>query len=814
MGNDVADFNNDLRPDIITLDMLPRDEAVIKSSAGDDPYEIYKFKLSSGFYYQTARNCLQLNQFITDSSVFFSDVADQAGVEATDWSWSPLLADFDNDGNKDLFISNGIVRRPNDMDYISFISNESIQENLKVGNKNDLEVLRQMPEGKVSNFIYRNAGDLKFEDKTEPWGLNRKSFSEGATYADLDNDGDLDLVVNNLNENAFVYKNNSLGNSSLKIIPKGLPGNNFGLGLKVLTYAGDDKFYYEVNGSRAFCSGVDPRPTIGLGKHKIIDSLTVIWPNGNFQTFKNVPSNKEVSVNQSDATKKFSFAQFHKTDPLLHRVSEDHLPKFEHQENNYNAFNHENLMPQMLSTEGPGMDVADVNNDGLDDLFIGGGKGQAPRLFVQMPDATFKSVNDNLFDEIKGSETVDASFFDADGDGDKDLIVVFGGQESITDKILLQPKLYINNGKGIFTRKAGSDLDRIYLNASCVKAADYDLDGDVDFFMGASTMPLLYGMSPMSFLMINDGHANFQPFFGWLANSQFVNLPHNRPGMVKDAVWADVNKDGLPDLVLVGEWMPITILIQQKNHTFLNQTNEWGLAKTSGSWNTIAASDFDKDGDIDLVAGNLGLNSRLHASEAKPLKMILGDLDGNGSSDHIIVYFNGDKSYPFASRDQLVKQLPYLKKKFLKYKDYRDVKVEDIVSPALKNQTTELRIDELQSMVLINNANKFSLNALPAEAQISPIEAFLIEDVNEDGFSDILLAGNLAAVQTELGPYDAGIGLTLLGNSKGNFSAVQPMNSGFIVKGEARGIKSIKTLNNRRIYLVSRNNDSLVGFRK
>ena len=813
MGNDAADINNDIRPDIISLDMLPRDERVIKTSAGDDPYEIYKFKLSSGFYFQTARNCLQLNQVITDSTVCFSDVAIEAGVEATDWSWSPLLADFDNDGYKDLFVSNGILRRPNDMDYISFISNQSIQDNLKKGNKYDLDIVRQMPDGKISNFIYRNTGPLKFEDETAAWGIDRPSLSNGAAYADLDNDGDLDLIVNNLNEAAFVYRNNAISNSFLKIIPKGLAGNNFGLGLKIIAYAGTEHFYYEINSTRAFCSAVDTRPNLGFGKHARLDSLVLVWPGGKTQKLTNVTLNKPLAVNQEDAHDNFSFANFLKVNPMLHPVSDGHLPEFRHQENNYNAFNSENLMTQMLSTEGPAMDVADVNADGLDDVFVGGGKGQPSELFLQAGDGKFNSANKRSFEEIKAGEVVDAVFFDADRDGDNDLIAVFGGQESF-DKNLLQPRLFINNGTGSFTQKNDNGLDRIYLNASCVKPNDFDLDGDVDIFIGASTMPLLYGMSPMSFLLVNDGSGNFQPSLGWLGNSQFANLPPNRPGMVKDAAWADINKDGLTDLVLVGEWMPVTILIQQRNHTFLNQTQAWGLAKTSGMWNTIANGDFDGDGDEDFAVGNLGLNSRLKASETKPLKMILGDLDGNGSSDHIIVYFNGASSYPFASRDQLVKQLPYLKKKFLKYKDYRDVKVEDIVSPALRNQTTELRIDELHSLILLHSTNAFLVKPMPVEAQISPIEAIYAGDLNSDGFVDLLIGGNLSAVQTELGPYDAGLGLVLLGNGKGDFDPVQPMNSGFIVKGEVRGIKSVKTLKNETFYLVSRNNDSLLGFRK
>ena len=812
MGSDIADFNNDLRPDICTLDMLPLEESVIKTSAGDDPYEIYKYKLKSGFHYQTARNCLQMNRVATDTSVLFSDVSILAGAEATDWSLSPLFADFDNDGFKDLFISNGIQRRPNDMDYISFISNEIVQQKLQVMNKEDLSVIEQMPSGKVSNFIFKNNGDLTFSDVTNSWGMSLPSLSNGAAYADLDNDGDMDLIANNLNEKAFIYRNNSdKQNSYLKITLNG-GENKFGIGAKVIAYLNGNALYNEVSLSRGFQSSSDIRANIGLGRRKQVDSLLIIWPSGKYQKLDRIAGNAMVVVSERDATGFLNYKNKFRKEPILLSASKKELPEFRHRENEYNAFNYENLMPHMLTTEGPAMAVADLNGDHLEDIFIGGGKGQPGTIFMQSQNNSgfFKLIQKSLLQD-SAAEDVDASFFDADGDGDNDLVVVSGGQEVNAARENLKPRLYINDGKGNFSKK---DFTSVRINASCVKPSDFDGDGDVDLFIGTSAMPMLYGMSPPSFLMTNDSRGNFKPNPNFVQGATFVNIPPNRPGMVKDAAWTDLNADGLPDLILVGEWMPVTVLVQQPDHQFVNRTNEFGLEHSRGWWNSITSGDLDNDGDTDFVLGNLGLNSRLKSSVEKPLRMILGDLDGNGMSDHILIYFNGDRSYPFASRDQLTKQLPYLKKKFLKYSDYRNVIVEDIVSPAQSAQTTELKIEEMRSCVLLNKGNSFAISPLPIQSQMAPVEASLIDDVDGDGKLDILLGGNLFAVQTELGPYDASLGLFLKGDGKGNFMEIDAEQSGFIVQGEVRGIASLKISVGQTIYLVARNNNSVVGFKK
>jgi enediyne biosynthesis protein E4 len=811
MGNDLADVNNDLWPDIFTSDMLANDESVIKTSASEDSYEVYKFKLDLGFGKQVSRNTLQMNRGnVNNGSIAFSDIAFAAGVAATDWSWSPLLADFDGDGWKDIFITNGIARRPNDLDYINFISNDSVQSALE---KSTLPWIKKMPTGKVSNFIFRNSHDLTFADSTEAWGIKLPSLSNGSAYSDLDNDGDLDLVVNNIDTVAFIYRNNATNNSTnnfLSIQLKGdsTSGNRMAIGSKIMVFSNGIAQLQEFFPTRGWCSSSDNKLIFGLGKETHYDSTVVVWPNGKQQQVKR-GSNKSLIISYAPVEPLFDYQKFNRVKTLFAQSTA--LP-FVHKENDFNAFNNEGLIPHMLSTQGPRMALGDVNKDGLDDVFIGGAKGQSGSLFLQRNDGSYKKVAQSVFDIDSLAEDVDAALFDADGDRDLDLIVVGGGQEVFGKNPVLSPRLYFNDGKGNFSKSQNS-LSNYFLNASCVKPMDYDKDGDIDLFIGSNVMPLLFGMSPVSYLFINNGKGDFTADLNWLGQSRFDNMTQVRPGMVNDATWVDVNKDALSDLILVGEWMPITILIQQPNHQFLNQTIQFGLNETSGWWNRIEANDFDKDGDIDFIIGNLGLNSRIKVSPKKPLTMYLGDFDSNGGSDHILVYYNGDKSYPFASRDQLIKQIPSLKKKFLHYYDYRNVILEDIITPQQKGNSAEMKVNLLSSIYLKNVNGKFEISPLPMEAQLFPIYAVKADDIDGDGHLDALLAGNLTATQPDLGPYDAGIGLVLLGDGKGNWKPQSSSASGFVVKGEARDIQLINGFGNEKKYLVSRNNNSVLEFK-
>lgn len=806
MGNEIADLNNDLWPDIVTLDMLPRDEAVIKTSAGEDSYEVYKFKLAYGYGKQVSRNALQLNHGPLDSGhLAFSDVAQVAGIEATDWSWCPLAVDFDGDGLKDLFISNGIVRRPNDLDYINYLNHDTLASQLQDQNR---RLIEQMPEGKVSNYLFRNTGQLRFDDQTAAWGLDEPSFSSGAAYGDLDNDGDPDLVISRINEPALLYRNESTAQQFLKIRLQAAPitGNPYAIGSKVMVKQGDQVQVQELFTNRGWCSASDINLMFGIPQPEVPLSITVIWPDGKITTRNSMSRRETFTYEEANQSGRQTDSL---TSPVLTSIV---MPAWRHTEDDFNAFNRESLIPHMLSTQGPPMAVGDCNGDGLDDMYVGGAKGQSGVLMIQTSTGSFitKSVADMVIH--RQAEETDAAFLDADGDGDLDLIIVSGGQEVIQED-LLTPRLYLNDGLGEFTYSKQA-FNSVYLHASCVKPYDFDLDGDIDLFIGAAVMPYLYGMSPMSYLMINDGHGNFSNYSGWLGPSVFDNHSRVRPGMVKDAAWSDINSDGLIDLVLVGEWMPITVLIQQTNHTFLNMTQEYQLDQTQGLWNRLACGDFDNDGDEDFIIGNLGLNSRVKASPEKPLIMYLGDFDSNGGSDHIIVYYNGKQSYPFASRDQLVKQIPSLKKKFPTYLAYRDVKLEDIINPVQRGNSTSLKVQELRSVYLKNDSGTFSVHPLPIEAQYFPVFGIKAADINEDGNLDVLLTGNLEATQPDFGAYDSGTGLLLMGNGLGTFECVPGLQSGFFTPGEGRDIESIRTRSNEVYYLVSRNNATLIGFKK
>ncbi len=808
MGCDAADMNNDGYLDIMTLDMYPEDETIEKSSMGEDSFDIFLFKLQFGYFNQYSRNCLQLNI----SGQKFSDIGLMAGVAATDWSWSTLLADYDNDGIKDIFISNGIVKRPNNLDYIKFATQDSMYYSPNISKSLDQKAIQMMPEGKVHNYLFKGTQNLRFIDKSQAWGFGEETIANGAVYVDLDNDGDLDLVTNNINETAKIYHNNTdklFENNHLKIALKGEKFNSFGIGAKVfIKNQSGGLQVQQLTSTRGFMSSVEPKLLFGLGNELEIDSLFVIWPDGKAEIRTNIKANNTLTLKQSDAnlsTEAVLQKIFPKSAPLLTDISSTAGIDYKHQENNYLDFYRESLIPFQVSTEGPKIAVGDVNGDGLDDFYIGGAKWQAGKLFIQKKGGKFVSSNQEIFQADSTYEDVDAIFFDADNDKDPDLYVVSGGNEFYGKMPEQFDRLYINDGKGNFIKSKW--LPAMYDNKSCVRAADFDKDGDLDLFVGGRVIGFQYGINPNSYLLINDGKGNFKDATAKLAPSL------RKCGMVTDAVWADYDNDGDPDLIVAGDWMPVRIFENNNNKLSENKSsNVLGAAK--GFWQTIKAEDFDRDGDIDLIVGNLGTNTKFIKGNNPGLKMFVKDIDGNGTLDHILSYKKGDEWYPVASKDELGKQMPFLNKKFTNYQQFAGKTIDQLFSAKELEDARILEVNKFASVYLENKGNKqFAIKNLPKEAQVSKIFSFLTNDADGDGHTDIMLGGNFYGVSTYQGRYDASYGLMLKGNGKGTFKPVLPTVSGFLLNGEVRDIKSLKTAGGE-IFLVATNNAPLQVFKR
>lgn len=816
MGVDVADVNNDGLLDVMTLDMKPEDEIVLKSSAGADHYNLYQMKLTYGYYYQFPRNCLQLaafqvdsliskndspNQF-TDTSAYqvpvfkYSEVAEMAGIAATDWSWSTLLADLDNDGWKDIFITNGIWRRPNDYDYLRYASSEEVQKAAS-----DLELASKMPQGLVPNYAFRNMppeqgmsswGVPSFENVSKKWGLDLTGSSNGAAYADFDGDGDLDLVLNNLNAPATIYRNNSevfSKNKYLKIRLEGEGANRFGVGARVSVTAGGVTQVQELSPTRGWQSSSDFVLNFGLGKNESVHEVKVTWPGGKAQVLTQVQVNQTLTLRQSDAAK---------TNSHISPNSQFLIPKFPtppiyHRENRFTDFNIEPLMPHMLSTQGPKIAVGDVDGDGLDDFYLCGAKAQAGQL--AMGGRQWSVSNQPAFEEDFMSEDVDAHFFDADGDGDLDLFVVSGGGEYRDGAAQLQDRLYLNDGKGNFTKTTG---DWPATNGACAVPADFNGDGAVDLFIGSRSMTGSFGLAPQSFIYLNDGKGNFRD-----ATSE-ICPEISRAGMITSAVWLPNERR----LIVAGEWMPVTAFdFSQLNAKAQQFTGSHGL------WNTLAAADFDGDGDLDLLAGNLGLNSVFTASPEEPLEFFIKDFDNNGATDPVITYYRQGKRYPFVSKDELLSQLPDLKKSLVKYTDYANRTFDQIFSEKMLEDAVHHRAETLQSMYFENlGGGNFKATPLPLAAQIAPIYAFLPGDFDGDGRQDALAVGNFYANQPSIGRLDASFGWFLKGDGKGNFTQIQPREGGFQVPGEGRDLKLLKNRSGKQWVLAGRNNDAVRFF--
>lgn len=795
MGHDVADINNDSLLDVVTLDMRPYEEKVIKTTSGEDNYEIWKFKLSYGFQPQVSRNTIQLNQGPIDSGrLVFFDIAQLGHVAATDWSWCPLIFDADGDGNKDIFISNGILRRPNNMDYISYISSDSSQKILK---QNSLPWINLMPEGSNVNFFFKGNGNLEFKDVSQQWGFINKDFSNGAAYGDLDNDGDPDLVINRVNQEPAILRNNSRPQVFVKVTLEGTGSNKFGVGSKIRVAQAGSIQYQELYPSRGWESSSDYKLTFGINpKNPAI--VTVVWPDGKISEQK-ILDNSNVVIRYNSAKE---YGPTHEKSSAFLRPKK--APLYFHTGDDFDPFTQEPLIPFSRSDLGPPLTA--TSSDGKEQfLFVGGSVGNLGQIYSV--DRWGNLSNSKMLPTIGSSDDTDATFLDVDGDTDDDLFVVAGGGKKLNDKSLV-PRLYINQG-GNFVLADGL-VPEISLNSSCVRPQDYDGDGDVDVFIGGAILPFFYGMPPPSYLLENVG-GRFIINQIWASRLTFDSPVAERPGMITDAVWSDINGDKLPDLVLVGQWMSVTILIQDGSHRFVNQTSSYGLNKSHGLWNCLIPIDVDSDGDTDFVAGNLGLNTRLQATEQQPIELYVGDFDFNGGSDQILVYFNGPHQYPFITRDQLLKQIPTLKRKFLTYEVFGKAQLSDIIDARLNDNFAKLKVQLLESSILFNEKGKFKLEPLPMEAQFSSVYAILATDLNNDRFTDLVLGGNQTQVQPEIGPNDASAGIVLLNNGHGIFRSIPIRKSGFYAPGNIRSIRLIEADNNRTI-LVGRNSDSLLSF--
>ncbi|QHT68902.1 VCBS repeat-containing protein [Rhodocytophaga rosea] len=800
MGADIADINNDNNLDIFVTDMLPGDNYRLKTTSQFENYNLEQLKLARDFHYQYMQNMLHLN----NGDGTFSEIARLANVHATDWSWGALIFDMDNDGLKDIFVANGIYKDLTDQDFVNFLDEEeTVREAFERGGyKFNQELMNKMSSTPIPNYAFKNAGNFQFKNKAQDWGLGDPGFSNGAAYGDLDNDGDLDLIINNVNSPVSVYKNGSsekLKTHYARVKLKGSGKNLHAIGAKVYLYQSGKSQFLQQMPNRGFESSIDLTLIFGLGNQPAIDSITVIWPDDKMQTLTNVKADQDIILEHANAGQTYVPKQ-QADQKIFTDVTNQVKLDYQHEENRFVDFDRDVLLKQMYSTQGPALATGDVNGDGLDDLFFGGARNKKSVLYTQKLDGSFQPLPSFVIAADSLSEDIDAVFFDADDDKDLDLYVVTGGNEFTVGDEQLLDHLYLNDGRGNFTKSAG--LPAIAESGSCVAAADFDKDGDIDLFVGSRLIPGQYGYDPLHYLYVNDGTGTFK-------NMSKRYMPQIRElGMITAAAWADIDKDTYPDLIVAGDWAPVSIFKNVKGNR-LDKMNSPALANSEGWWNTIHPADIDEDGDIDFILGNLGLNSRITASKEKPAALYVNDYDQNGSVEQIIsCYTENGKTYPMVLKAELQKRLPLVKKKFVKFSEYADKGVADIFSPEQMKTVVEKKVYNPASSFLINEGNgKFTLEALPVEAQFSPIYGIETLDYDQDGKQDILLTGNFFDVLPEIGRYDANYGLILKSSGKGKFSVVFPRESGFFVKGQVRHARKIKGASNQEFIVLAKNND-------
>lgn len=802
MGADVADYNNDALVDIVVLDMLPEDNKRWKLTPRGNTYDEFHNGLRLGYEPQYLRNTLQLN----NGNGTFSEIGQLAGIEATEWSWSALLADYDNDGLKDLFITNGYGKDITNLDFIVYGDKEQSMGLPEIAEGERQALLNELPGIKIHNYIFRNKGDLTFEERTEEWGFSAPSYSNGAAYADLDNDGDLDLVINNIDEVATVMKNNAAPTDKestsnyLRISFTGASPNREGIGAKVyLKYDGTTQYQY-FTPVRGYLSSVEHYLHFGVGTKDKIDTVEVIWPDGKYQRMTEVPTNSVLNLDYSVASDRVTPEKSKTATTFFQETTDSSGVRYTHEENDFVDFKVQPILPHMHSRNGPGVAVGDVNGDQLADIYIGGATGHAGRFFIQTADGKFRSHSQSGIDSL--SEDMGVLFFDPDNDKDADLYITSGGSEHPHGSALYQDRLFVNNGNGVFD-KAEQAIPDLPTSSSCVVGADYDRDGDIDLFVGGRVMPGAYPMPVSSYLLRNDTRNGVIAFK--TANAEDSGSSLNDLGMVTSALWTDFDNDGWVDLIITGEFMPLKFF-HNVNGKLVEVTEDTGLENTSGWWNSLVGADFDGDGDTDYVAGNLGLNSHFRANSGEPLCVYASDYNKDGRVDPVMTYYTQGVKYVGHSRDHLIDQINSMRNRFRTYSAYANATFEESFLPEEIENAYVVCAQRFESSYVENlGKGKFRISALPLEAQFSPVYGMVSGDYNEDGNADILAVGNSYSPEIISGWDDASIGLLLMGDGKGGFTSCKVQESGFMADNDSKGFAKILLGGDRELIVVANN---------